>query len=184
MLDGDEPGRKGRRRGLRLRWPRTDSFGVEGQHGEAVPLAASDRAPVAGDDGDRDGDGGGNRGSGRPRVRVSWTAGERGTGGGASEGAGGVEEGRWGSSLTTSGQQIERGQGGTVRGERVRQRRRERARQRLGRYRKEEGRLAKTPLATTSKIATRSSSNLSDLKEASGHLHKFQKNSYRLHLRF
>ena len=53
---------------------------MEGQHGEAVLLAASDRAPVAGDDGDRDGDGGGNRGSGRPRVRVSWTEKERGTG--------------------------------------------------------------------------------------------------------
>ena len=103
MLDGDEPGRRGRRRGLRLRRPRTDSFGVEGQHGEAVPLAASDRAPVAGDDDDRDGDGGGNRGSGRPRVRVSWTAGERGTGGGASEGAGGVEEGH-----LTPGRQVAR----------------------------------------------------------------------------
>ena len=80
MLDGDDPGRKGRRRGLRFRLPRTDSFVVEVQHGEAAPLAASDRDPVAGDDGNRDGGGGGDWGAGRPRVRVSWTEKERGTG--------------------------------------------------------------------------------------------------------
>ena len=77
-----------------------------------------------------------------------------------------------------------REQQGTVRGGRVRQRRRKRARQRLGRYRKEEDHFVENPLAIFLKFATRSSSNLSDLKEASGHFHKFQENSYKLELTF
>ena len=40
------------------------------------------------------------------------------------------------------------------------------------------------PLATFLKFATRSSSNLSDLKQASGHFHKFQEISHKVELTF
>ena len=50
--DGGDPRRKGRRRWPRFRLPRTDSFGVEEQHGEAVKMGSSICSGVASVTGD------------------------------------------------------------------------------------------------------------------------------------
>ena len=89
------PERKKARKRWRFRRSRGDSLTEDGEDDEADRTAASDRAPVAGDDGNRDG--------GEQRHRSLLGLGFPGAG--KRERARGVRRGRasWGTSLTTRG---------------------------------------------------------------------------------